>query len=92
MRVARIDLHHDVIEDVAERATLVRRMGHVKRTRPLFELWHVFHMPLVYIMFAIVVVHVAVDEANAARLPTPRAARSAMMSADEKSFVVVPPA
>ena len=44
----------------AERATLARRMAHLKRTRQLFELWHVFHRPLVYALFAIVVVHVGV--------------------------------
>jgi hypothetical protein len=54
------DLHHSVIELVSERATLARRTAHLKKTKTLFDLWHVFHMPLVYIMFAIVVVHVAV--------------------------------
>ena len=44
----------------AERATLARRMAHLKRTRHLFELWHVFHRPLVFGLFAIVVVHVGV--------------------------------
>ena len=44
----------------AERATLARRMAHLKRTRHLFELWHVFHRPLVYALFGIVVVHVGV--------------------------------
>ena len=44
----------------AERATLARRMAHLKRTRHLFELWHVFHRPLVFGLFAIVVVHVSV--------------------------------
>lgn len=43
----------------AERALLVRRMANLGRTKKLFALWHVFHKPLVYIMFAIAAVHIA---------------------------------
>lgn len=53
-------VHDDVIAIATERALLRRRMASLHKTRRLFELWHVFHMPLVYIMFAIVVAHVAV--------------------------------
>ncbi|MGE0449367.1 MAG: hypothetical protein AB7Q29_07270 [Vicinamibacterales bacterium] len=53
-------VHERVIAIGTERATLLRRMAHLRRTKQLFELWHVFHMPLVYIMFAIVVAHVGV--------------------------------
>lgn len=53
-------LHGEVISVAAERATLVRRMAYLKKTKKLFDLWHVFHMPLVYVMFAIVVVHVVI--------------------------------
>ena len=53
-------LHHDVIEVAAERATLMRRIAYLNKTKRLFELWHVFHIPLVYIMFVIVLMHVAV--------------------------------
>ena len=49
-----------LVHVAAERATLARRMAHLKRTRHLFELWHVFHRPLVYGLFAVVVVHVSV--------------------------------
>jgi hypothetical protein len=49
-----------LIDLAAERATLARRMAHLKRTRHLFELWHVFHRPLVYALFGIVVLHVGV--------------------------------
>ena len=45
---------------IAERATLLRQAAYLAKTKRLFDLWHVFHMPLVYVMFAIVVVHVAV--------------------------------
>lgn len=49
-----------IVHVIAERATLLRQAAYLTRTHRLFELWHVFHMPLVYIMFAIVAVHVAV--------------------------------
>jgi hypothetical protein len=45
---------------IAERATLRRRIAYLKKTKTAFDAWHVFHMPLVYIMFAIVAIHVAV--------------------------------
>ena len=54
------DLGHAAIELAAERATLSRRIAYLTKTKRLFDLWHVFHLPLVYIMFAIVVVHVGV--------------------------------
>ncbi|HQR47460.1 MAG TPA: hypothetical protein PK598_15785 [Thermoanaerobaculia bacterium] len=42
-----------------ERALLARRMKNLARTKKLFDLWHVFHKPLVYVMFTIAAVHVA---------------------------------
>jgi hypothetical protein len=57
---ARSQLHDDALAFIAERATLRRRMAYLKKTKVLFDAWHVFHMPLVYVMFVIVVVHVAV--------------------------------
>jgi hypothetical protein len=53
-------LLHDRISLAAERATLARRATHLHRTQRLFELWHVFHRPLVAGMFVIVAVHVAI--------------------------------
>ncbi|MEQ1907982.1 MAG: hypothetical protein ABMA15_04120 [Vicinamibacterales bacterium] len=50
----------EVIAIATERATLRRRMAFLRRTKRLFDLWHVFHMPLVYIMFTIVVAHVVI--------------------------------
>jgi hypothetical protein len=44
----------------AEHAAVARRLAHLQRTRRFFELWHVFHRPLVYVMFAIVAVHVGI--------------------------------
>jgi hypothetical protein len=48
-----------VVRMAAERALLLRRLDHLSRTRQLFALWHVFHLPLVYVMFAIVLLHIA---------------------------------
>lgn len=44
----------------SERASIARRLAHLQRTRHLFELWHVFHRPLVYTLFLIVAVHVGI--------------------------------
>ncbi len=56
------DAHASVIEVqslIRERATLLRRIAYLKRTRRLFELWHVYHQPLAVLMGVIVIVHVA---------------------------------
>lgn len=42
-----------------DRVHLLRRLQYLDRTRRLFALWHVFHQPLVYLMFAIVALHIA---------------------------------
>jgi hypothetical protein len=44
----------------AERAALSRRLAHLERTRRLFDMWHVFHRPLVAGLFVIAAVHVGV--------------------------------
>ena len=38
---------------MAERALLLRRLAYLDRRKRLFAMWHVFHQPLVYVMFAI---------------------------------------
>jgi hypothetical protein len=48
-----------VVRLAAERALLLRRLAQLSRTRRLFAYWHVFHLPLVYVMFAIAFVHIA---------------------------------
>lgn len=48
-----------VIGILAERGQLARRLRHLRITKRLFDLWHVFHLPLVYVMFVIVSLHVA---------------------------------
>jgi hypothetical protein len=42
----------------AERALLADRLVSLERSRRLFALWHVFHLPLVWIMFGIVTLHI----------------------------------
>lgn len=44
---------------LGERMALLRRLAFLERTRLLFNMWHVFHVPLVYIMFLIGIGHVA---------------------------------
>lgn len=55
-----LDAIKSLVDVAAERATLARRMAHLQNTRHLFELWHVFHRPLVYALFAIAAVHVGI--------------------------------
>lgn len=44
---------------IAERAVLLRRIAYLKKTRRLFDLWHVYHKPLALLMAVIVILHVA---------------------------------
>ena len=50
----------DLVQTLSERAILVRRLAYLERTKRLFSAWHLFHQPLVYIMFAVALVHVSV--------------------------------
>ena len=54
------DLRERALALVAERTTLLRRIAYLQKTKSLFDLWHVFHLPLVYVLLVIVAVHVAV--------------------------------
>jgi hypothetical protein len=54
------DLLHDALELAQERALLLRRMARLETTRRLFQLWHVFHRPLVWLMFFVLLVHLGV--------------------------------
>ena len=54
------DLAHAVVALTRERATLLRRIAYLQKTKMLFGLWHVFHLPLVYLLLVIVVAHVGV--------------------------------
>ncbi len=53
-------LRADVVALTTERAVLLRRIAYLEWTRKLFELWHVFHLPLVYLQMVIVAAHVGV--------------------------------
>ncbi len=52
------DLLHEAIDLIAERATLLRRLAYLKRTKKLFEMWHMFHRPVAYVMLVVVIIHV----------------------------------
>lgn len=62
IRASGLERHllHDVLSLAHERAELLRRITRLRKTKQLFQLWHVFHRPLVYLMFAILLVHVGV--------------------------------
>lgn len=49
-----------IVALIAERALLLRRLWLLGRTKRLFDLWHVFHQPLVYFLFLIVLLHVVI--------------------------------
>lgn len=53
-------LLHDALELAQERALLLRRLARLESTRRLFQLWHVFHRPLVWLMFFVLLVHLGV--------------------------------
>jgi hypothetical protein len=60
-RSALASARRDAVMDVAtERVLLLRRIAYLQRTKTAFGFWHVFHLPLVYLMLVIVVVHVGV--------------------------------
>lgn len=52
------DLVENAIALVRERDALLRRIANLSRTKKLFEMWHVFHRPLVYLMLAIAALHI----------------------------------
>ncbi len=54
------DIAQDVVATVAEREQLLRRLHYARKTKQLFDLWHVLHLPLVWVMLVIVVLHVGV--------------------------------
>jgi hypothetical protein len=54
------DLVREAIDVASARATLLRRLAYLQRTKQLFAMWHVFHLPLVYVMFTIAIVHIGV--------------------------------
>lgn len=49
----------EVVALMAERATVLRRVAYLQKTKTLFGVWHVFHLPLVYLLLIILVAHVS---------------------------------
>jgi hypothetical protein len=48
----------EMVRLTTERVLLLRRAAYLQKTKKAFELWHVFHLPLVYLMLVIVTLHV----------------------------------
>ncbi len=51
---------HEAVSMALERAYLLRRLAYLETTKRWFAAWHVFHQPLVYLMFGIAALHVGV--------------------------------
>ncbi len=60
LAIADPDASARLVALLGERAELQQRRHALDVTKRIFNLWHVFHLPLVWIMFAIVSLHVAV--------------------------------
>jgi hypothetical protein len=53
-------LADDLVAAARDRGSLLRSISRLERRRKQFQVWHVFHRPLVWVMFLILFVHVAV--------------------------------
>jgi hypothetical protein len=53
-------LVREALHAEAERINLLRRAATLDLTRRLFALWHVFHMPFVWVLGTVFVLHVGV--------------------------------
>jgi hypothetical protein len=49
-----------IVQLAGARSVLLRRMAYLRMTKRIFELWHVFHLPLVYLLLLIAATHVGV--------------------------------
>jgi len=54
------DLRKSIVSVTSQRSMLLRRTAYLQKTKALFDLWHVFHLPLVYLLLVIAAVHVAI--------------------------------
>jgi hypothetical protein len=50
----------EAVAVAVERVVLLRRLAQLERTKRWFAMWHVFHQPLVYLMFGIAALRSAV--------------------------------
>jgi hypothetical protein len=48
----------ELVRLAGERVLLMRQLAYLQRTKQAFNLWHVFHLPLVYLLLVIVAGHV----------------------------------
>jgi hypothetical protein len=55
-----LERREDVVRLTTRRALLLRRTAYLRRTKQLFDLWHVFHLPLVYVLLVIAAAHIGV--------------------------------
>ncbi len=53
-------LLHEALQLAHERAVLLRRIARLEKTKRLFQLWHVFHRPFVWVMFGVLFIHLGV--------------------------------
>lgn len=54
-----VPIRDEVARVTRERVRLLRARFHLERTKELFQLWHVFHLPLVYLLLVIAALHIA---------------------------------
>ncbi len=54
-------VREEIARVTRERVRLLRARFHLERTKELFQLWHVFHLPLVYLLLVIAAVHIALS-------------------------------
>ena len=51
---------HELRRLLTDRLVILRRIAYLQKTKSAFGLWHVFHVPLVYLLLVILAVHVSV--------------------------------
>ncbi len=51
-------MSHTLVRLSVERTLVLRRAADLQRTKRLFQLWHVFHLPLVYLLLIIAAAHI----------------------------------
>lgn len=54
------DVRRQLVGLTTERAMLLRQAAHLQRTKKLFSMWHIFHLPLVYLLLVIATAHIGV--------------------------------
>jgi hypothetical protein len=52
------DHQEEAVRLTCDRVLLLRRVAYLEKTKAAFTLWHVFHLPLVWVLLAIAAVHI----------------------------------